>query len=84
MTLSGRVFEAQAERHLGVALAGLSLVTGSPAGVLLDPILDVIDAHLGWAGASLAVSRLYRRRAGYAAARVGASRDRAKRVPSGV
>lgn len=84
MTLNGRVFEQRAERHLGVALAGLLLAAGSPAGVLLDPILDFVDAHLGWASASLAVSRLYRRRVGYAATRVGASLDRAKRVPSGV
>ena len=84
MTLNGRVFEVRAERHLGVALAGLAAAAGSSVGVLRGPMLDFVEAHLGWAGASLAVSRLYRRTNGYAATRVGVSRDRSKRVPSGL
>jgi hypothetical protein len=60
------------------------VVAGSPVGVLHGPMLDFVEAHLGWAGASLAVSRLYRRTTDYAAARDGASRDRSRRVPSGL
>lgn len=83
MKLSGRMFEARAEWHLGIALAGLSLVVGPSPCALRLPILEFVDANLGWARASFAVGQLYRRTAAYAAARTGTSRERSKRVPSG-
>lgn len=87
MKLGAEVFEAAAGRYLGAGLAGIDAAARAGAGPVGRSLADVAEAFLGWAAASAAVGRLYRK-ADHAASTAGggserSSRVRHSRVPSG-
>lgn len=62
MKLNEEVFSAAALRHLDLATAAMAVALIDVARPFAGVLLDIADAHLGWAASSLAIGRLYRRR----------------------
>lgn len=62
MKLSEELFTDAAVRHVTVASVALAVALVDVSRPLSAALIDVADAHLGWASSSLAIGRLYRRR----------------------
>lgn len=67
MRLNAGVFEVAAQRHVLAAVVSMTVAIEAGSGPVASAFTDVAEACLGWASASAAVSRLYRRRSHAAA-----------------